>query len=72
MIRFLRHDASVPREDDGAVRFDDLMKEFEAKFDGSSQRSAYDWITYLVKGGGQKKRFHYCLNPHSSKLFLYF
>ena len=72
MIRLLRHDASVPREDDGAVRFDDLVKEFEAKFDGSSQRSANDWITYLVKGGGQKKRFHYYLNPHSSKLFLYF
>ena len=31
-----------------------------------------DWITYLAKGGGQKKRFQYWLNPHSSKLFLYF
>ena len=29
-------------------------------------------MTYLAKGGGQKKRFQYCLNPHSSKLFLYF
>ena len=72
MIRLLRHDASVPREDDGSVRFDDLMKVFEAKFDGSSQRPCNDWITYLAKGGGQKKRFLFCLNTHSSKLFLHF
>ena len=26
----------------------------------------------MEKGGGHKKRFQYCLNPHSSKLFLYF
>ena len=39
MIGLLRHGASVLREDNGAVRFDDLMKEFEAKFGGSSQVS---------------------------------
>ena len=44
MIRFLLHGASVPREDDGAVRFDDLVKEFEAKFDGTSQWPINDWI----------------------------
>ena len=26
----------------------------------------------MAKGGGQKKRFQYCLNPHSSEHFLYF
>ena len=26
MIRLLRHDPSIPREDDGAVRFDDIME----------------------------------------------
>ena len=72
MIRLLRDDPSVPREDDGTVHIDDIMKEFEAKFDGSSQWSVNDWITYLAKGRGHKKRFQYCLNPHSSKLFLYF
>ena len=55
MIRSLRHGASVPREDDGAARFDDIMEEFRAKFDGSSQWPVDDWITYLAKGGGQKK-----------------
>ena len=37
MIRLLRHDPSIPREYDGTVRFDDIMEEFKAKFDGTSQ-----------------------------------
>ena len=36
MIKLLRHDPSIPRGDDGAVRFDDCMEEFKAKFDGTS------------------------------------
>ena len=39
MIRLLRYDESVHREDDGAVRFQDLAEEFKAKFDGTSQWS---------------------------------
>ena len=31
IIRSLRHDESVPRGDDGAVRFDDLTEKFEVK-----------------------------------------
>ena len=31
MIRLLRHNPSIPRKDDGAVRFDDIMEEFKAK-----------------------------------------
>ena len=38
LIRLLRHDESVPLEDDGAVRFDNLAEKFKAKFDGTSQR----------------------------------
>ena len=63
MIRLLRHGASGPREDDGAVRVDDHMKKLRQSW------PVNDWITYLAKGGGQKKRFQYCLNPHSSKPF---
>ena len=37
MIRLPRHDPSIPREDDGAARFDDIMEEYKAKFDGTSQ-----------------------------------
>ena len=72
MIRILRHDPSINREDDGAVRFDDLMEELKAKFDGTWQWSIFDWITSLAKGGGPKKRLQYFLNPNSSKHFLYF
>ena len=30
------------------------------------------WISVLAKGGGQKKRFQYCVNPNYSQKFLYF
>ena len=38
----------------------------KAKFDGTSQWSFNDWITCLAKGGGPN-----CVNPNSSKHFLY-
>ena len=63
MIRLLRHDESVRREDDGAVRFDDLEEKFKAKFDGTSQWTIEAWIAFLPNGGGPKKRLQYCLNP---------
>ena len=31
-----------------------------------------DWISTLARGEGPKKRFQNCLNPNSSKHFLYF
>ena len=41
------------------------------KFDGASQLSLEDWISSLAKGGGAKKIFQCCLNPNSSKQFMY-
>ena len=41
-------------------------------FPGTSHWSIQAWISFLAKGGGQKKRFQYCLNPNSSEHFLYF
>ena len=41
MIRLLRHDPSIPRED-VSVRFDDIMEKIKAKFDGASQRPIND------------------------------
>ena len=55
MIRLLRHGASVHREDDGAVRFVNIMEEFKAKFDGTSQWPVDAWITSLAKGVGPRK-----------------
>ena len=37
MIRLLRHEETTPREDDGAVRCDDLIEKFKVKFVGISQ-----------------------------------
>ena len=70
MIRFLRQDETIPREDDGAVRFDDLIEKFKVKFVGTSEWTVDAWTTFLAKGGGPKKKFQYCLNPNSSKHFL--
>ena len=33
--------------------------------------SAKKWIVVLAKGGGQKKRFHFCLEPDEPDRLLY-
>ena len=71
MVRLLRHDASILREDDGAVRFDDLIEKFKVKFVGTLQWTVDGWVNFLAKGGGEKKIFQYCLNPCPSDKFLY-
>ena len=67
MIRKLRHDESVRRE---AVRFDVLAERFRSRFASTSHWSVEAWISFLAKGGGQKKRFQYCLNPNSCEYFF--
>ena len=42
------------------------------KFADTLQWTASTWVNSLVKGGGKKKRFQYCLNPYSSNEILYF
>ena len=56
MITLLRHDASIPREDDGAVRFDDLIEMFKVKFVGNLQWTVDAWVNFLAKGGEKKKQ----------------
>ena len=52
MIRLLRHDQNIPRETDGAVKYEDIVEEFNKKkrrtFDGASQWSVDDWISILA------------------------
>ena len=62
-IRLLRHDESVHREEDGAVRFDDLAELLKSTFEATSHWSTKAWT-----------RFQYCLNlyHHFSEHFLYF
>ena len=71
-IRLLRHDPSIPREDGGALRFDDIMENIKAEFDGTSQWPINDWITFFGKGRKTKEKVSILLIPISSKHFLYF
>ena len=66
MIRSVRHESSIPREDDEAVRFDDLIEKFKVKFAGALQWTVDDWENCLAKCGREKRRFQYCMNPYSS------
>ena len=75
MTRLLPHDQNISRETDGAIKYGDIVKEFnkkKKKFEGASQWSLNDWISILAKGGEAKKRFQYCLNPNSSTHISYF
>ena len=63
---------NIPREDDGAVRFDDLIEEFNVKYVDTLQWTVGVWVKFLGKGGGERIRFQYSLNPHSSDKFLFF
>ena len=63
MIRVLRHDPSVLREEDGAVEFRILAQMFRSEFASSQHWSIRAWLNYLQKGGGPKKRFQYCVDP---------
>ena len=76
MTRLLRHDQNIPWETDGAVKYEDIVEFFNKKkrkkFEGAPQWSLNDWISFLAKGGGAKKRFQYCLNPNSYRHISYF
>ena len=48
MIRLLRHDDSVNREEDGAVKFEDQ----------ASHWSTRTWLSFLQRGGGIKRTTH--------------
>ena len=72
MIRLLRHDDSIHREEDGAVRFEDLASVFRSKNEFTSHWSVQTWLRFLRKGGGPEKRFWYCLFRRRPLLILHF
>ena len=72
MTRSLRHDSSIHREEDGAVRFDDLMEKLKERFLSTLQWAVSTWLNSLAKGGGKKRTFQYCLNPYFLNKFMYF
>ena len=72
MIRLLRHDPSVLREDDGAVEFRTLAPMFRSEFTCSPYWSIRTWLNSLQKGGGSKTRFQNCVDPYSADTILHF
>ena len=72
MTRTLRHEASILREIDGAVKFDDLIEKLKVRFADTLQWTVSTRLNSLAKGGGKKQRFQYCFNPCSSNEILYF
>ena len=71
MIRLLRHDPTVLREEDGAVEFRILAPMFRSEFTPSPYLSIRTWLNYLQKGGGAKKRYQYCVDPYSADTILH-
>ena len=86
IARLLRHSQQVNREEDVGVHNDQVIDECKTKlsdetgywsdekmkqFANALYWSIDEWKSVLAKGGGQKKRFHYCLNPNYPQKFLY-
>ena len=47
--------------EDGAVEFRILAQMFRSEFTSSQPWSSRAWVKYVLKGGGPKKRFQYCV-----------
>ena len=67
MITLLRH-GTLPRNEDGAIEFWRLKKEFKSDFPNSVYWSIRMWIAHLLTGGGQKKRFQFCINSNGTQI----
>ena len=74
--RTLRHDSSILREEDGEVRFDDLIEKLKEQFGDTLQWTVNIQVNSLAQRGHReeegKKRYQYCLNPDASNTSLYF
>ena len=71
MIRLLRQDPSVLREEGGAVEFRILAPMFRSAFTSYQYWSIRTWLNYLQKGRGPEKRFQSCVDPCVANTDLY-
>ena len=69
LINLLRH-GSLPREDDGAIEFWRLKDHLRNNFVHSQHWSDEKWKSSMARGGGNKKRYHYCTDPSGEILYL--
>ena len=67
---------NIPREIDGAVKYEDIVEEFKKRKRRNSRvlRNGHSMIGFLSwhQGKEPRKRFQYCLNPNSSRHTSYF
>ena len=85
ITNLLRH-RKVGREEDAGVPYDSIFEKCKEKQSKDSRYwpnevkqdlkmaphwSAQKWIDVLAKGGGQKKRFQYCLTPNEPERLLF-
>ena len=56
MTRTLRHEASILREIDGAVKFDNLIEKLKVRFADLLQWTVSTWVNSLAKGGSQEEK----------------
>ena len=65
MIRLLRHDDSIYRQEDGEARFEDLASTFRSRNESTSRWSIRTCVSVLKIGRGPKKRLQYCSEPQT-------
>ena len=85
VTRSLRH-REVGREEDAGVPYDKIIEKCKEKLSTDARYwsnevkqdlkmtpywSAENRVKFLSKGGGQKKRFQYCLKPNCLEKLLY-
>ena len=71
MIRFLRHDPSVLREEDVAVEFRILAQMFRSGCTSSRHWSVRAWLGYLREREGLEGGFRWCVDPFHADTILY-
>ena len=76
MIRLLGHDQNIPRETDGAVRYEDIVEEFNKKHWKTSRvlRNGHSMVGFLFRQKEEeaRKRFQNSFNSNSFRHISYF
>ena len=66
----LRHSQHVHREEDGAVQFWRMKENLQKYFLHSPHWSDSKWKACVVGGGGNKKRFQYCIDVSGTIVYF--
>ena len=70
VISLLRHNQTVQREDDGAIKFWRIKFYLRNQFSQVQHWSDERWKSCLAAGGGSKRRHQYCSDSSGTILYL--